>query len=106
MVHPPTFVGQEKLLEVATFDQEHTQTKTWGEETALETEIKSDKVIEDEKPQEEKKVHEEKKAEEGADDQAIFAHLKTIMGGMFTISATDSAKLDEAVAKADSKLST
>ena len=34
------------------------------EETALETEIKSDKVIEDEKAQQEKKVHEEKKAEE------------------------------------------
>ena len=34
------------------------------EETALETEIKSDKVIEDKKAQEEKKVHEEKKAEE------------------------------------------
>jgi hypothetical protein len=48
-----------------------------------------------------KTAYEEKKAEEGADDQAIFAHLKTIMGGMFTISATDSAKLDEAVAKAD-----
>ena len=34
------------------------------EETAIETEIKNDKVIEDKKAQEEKKVHEKKKAEE------------------------------------------
>ena len=43
-----------------------------------------------------KAAYEEKKAEEGADDQAIFAHLKSVMGGLFVVSAEDSKKLDEA----------
>merc|ERR1711865_1300079 len=44
-------------------------------------------------------AYESEKAEEGVDDQAIFSHLKSVMGGIFTVSVEDSKKLDEAVAK-------